>query len=63
MRSMTETRQQSVGTEERGKESEIGTCIHTRFVRSVLRKGDLPKRSRCITSSRWQKAVTTAMGT
>ena len=63
MRNMTETRLQSVATEERGSASETGTCIHTRFVRSVWRKEGSLKRSRCITKSRWQKAVTTARQT
>ena len=62
-RSTTETQPRNEGTDVPGSASVTGTCMHTRFVRSVWRKADLPRRSRCITSSHWQKAVTTAMGT
>ena len=62
-RSMTGTQPRNEDTDVPGSASVTGTCMHTRFVRSAWRKADLLRRSRCITSSRWQKAVTTTTGT
>ena len=57
---MTGTRQPSAGMDGHGNASVTGTWMHTRFVSSANGKAGSSRRSRCITSSLWQRAVITA---
>ena len=59
-KSMTGTRQPSAGMDGHGNASVTGTWMHTRFVSSANGKAGSSRRSRCITSSLWQRAVITA---